>query len=286
MKAVCTISTLSHVYKSLALLSSCKKHIEGTAFFVLLVDGFEHVSTLQAVFPQVVFLTTADKSTKYFEPVVNRYEPKSDSLRWALKPALLLNLIEEQKFNQVIYCDNDIFFFDRFDFLFEQLGAADILLFPHWRIYDPRIDKDWFETNFKDGVFNGGCIAVNNNSLEFLNWWLTSCLYRCEISFKDGLYVDQKYLDLVPALFENSMIIRHRGCNVAYWNIRTLNKLLKNNNVIIDEKYPVVFVHYTGDYLRVIKEGKDELMHKLTQTYLVELEERNKQVQMALRKTQ
>ena len=33
------------------------------------------------------------------------------------------------------------------------------------------------------------------------------------------MHYDQRWLDLVPALFDDVHIVRDPGCNVAYWNL-------------------------------------------------------------------
>ncbi len=43
-----------------------------------------------------------------------------------------------------------------------------------------------------------------------------------ELGFSEGrtgLFVDQKWMNLAPGLFEHIAILRHAGCNMAYWNL-------------------------------------------------------------------
>lgn len=256
--------------QAVTTLRSSASHVTDINLYLLLLDEEQTMTELKAAFPDIVFLVLSGLPTTEVERI-NKYTVRSDAFRWSLKPVLLKKILNDTSTDEILYCDNDIFFFQPFNFLFKEFSRHDILLFPHWRINHPLVDKDWFETNFKDGIFNGGCIGVSKKATEFLNWWAECCAYRCEINFSDGLYVDQKYLDMVPALFERSHIVRHKGCNVAYWNIRSLPRSLKNQKVIIDEKEEVVFAHFTGDYLRVLKNGEDFLMKPLAESYLEQL---------------
>ena len=35
----------------------------------------------------------------------------------------------------------------------------------------------------------------------------------------EGLFVDQRWVDLVPALFDDYVVMKRAGLNVAYWNL-------------------------------------------------------------------
>lgn len=237
----------------------------------MLLDREEASDVLSKKFPQINILTLPDIKEKATVALQKKYPLLSDAFRWSLKPVLLEKLIEDLGITEALYCDNDIFFSSNFDFLFSDLKQHDILLFPHWRINHPAIDKDWFETNFKDGIFNGGCIGVNKNAMDFLRWWADCCAYKCEVDFASGMYVDQKYLDIVPSIFPSSHAVQHKGCNVAYWNIRSLTRSAQNGKTLIDNKYEVVFTHFTEDYLRVLKNGEDPLMKPYADSYLQKL---------------
>jgi len=150
--------------------------------------------------------------------------------------------------------DNDIVFFHDPTFLFEELKDASILLNPHWRIIEPDIDADWFLVNFRDGVYNGGFVGASQQGREALQWWARCCAFACEKDYKRGLFDDQKYLDLMPASFTKVKILQHRGCNVAYWNQFENERTMHNGQVMINDMWPVVFVHYTDDLFKSISQ--------------------------------
>jgi hypothetical protein len=78
-------------------------------------------------------------------------------------------------------------------------------------------DVDFLRT----GVFNLGFIGLkaSDQSRAMLDWWESRCL---GMGFNDpafGTFVDQKWMNLVPCYFSSVRILRHPGCNVAYWNL-------------------------------------------------------------------
>lgn len=186
----------------------------------------------------------------------------ASKLRWVFKPILLKHLLK-QDIEEIVYIDPDIFFFHPFSFLFEELKKFRILLTPHWRCSNPFIDSRNFEKNFREGLFNAGFVGVNKDSPEILDWWANACLHECTKDFKRGMYVDQKYLDFIPVFFSGVKILEHRGCNVAEWN-RTECQRTPNEKkeVLINHKWPIVFIHFTNQTIRNIVEGDDTVLRE------------------------
>ncbi|MEO2064650.1 MAG: glycosyltransferase [Christiangramia sp.] len=173
------------------------------------------------------------------------HENYHDAYRWSMKP-VFMNFLFQKGYDKVIYVDSDIYFFNDFTFLFDELEHCNLLLSPHWRSSDPEADLANFKLNFLDGIYNGGFIGATPAAETALNYWAKLCLFNCEINRSEGFYVDQRYLDILPSRFEGVKSIRHKGCNVAYWNrvdcSRTINK---EGKVMIDNKFPVIFIHFT-----------------------------------------
>ena len=52
----------------------------------------------------------------------------------------------------------------------------------------------------------------------FLDWWAERCRRDCLHDVPDGLFVDQRWVDLAAAYFP-PLVLRDPGLNVAYWNV-------------------------------------------------------------------
>jgi lipopolysaccharide biosynthesis glycosyltransferase len=195
------------------------------------------------------------------------YHNDIDAYRWSMKPVFLNVLLQAGQYDKVIYVDTDIFFFNDYSFLFNMLDNNEMLLTPHWRNMHPseevnRNDLEDFNLLFTSGIFNAGFVGANSKGLSMLNWWANACIYKCEKRPEKGFFVDQTYLNLFPLLCENLGIIQHRGCNVADWNRTECKRTVANEQVLINKKFPIIFIHFTNSLIESIQIGKDLLLEK------------------------
>jgi hypothetical protein len=259
----CTISTHSHLYKVSALAESLANQGKEVMLHVLVVDNQNDVDLKYCKQWKLSDITRGEG----VHSIIGKYKSNKDKLRWSLKPVFLKHLINEGV-EKIIYLDNDLFFYSDYQFLFDYLQNYSFLLTPHYYKIDPQRDQNWFEANFRVGLFNAGFIGVNKNAIKTLQWWADCCLYRCEKNSFRGLFDDQKYLDLVPVIEEGSYIIRHKGCNVAGWNSELCKREIIDYKVTIDGKFPIVFIHFNDTTVREITNGEDEILYSFYNDYV------------------
>jgi hypothetical protein len=267
MKTIyCTISTNSHLFKVDALFESLIQVGESSEMVCLATqDGTESLKNGRLLRPNEIDLGVTGRAIK------KKHKETSDHLRWSLKPVLICALLEE--YDKVVYLDNDLFFVGNPSFLLEELEQNDILLTPHHYPRNPKTNQNWLEANFKVGLFNAGFIGVSQNAKHVMGWWADCCLYRCEKSWFRGLFDDQKYLDLVPILHPNTKILENQGCNVAGWNVEVCKRIEKpDGSVLINDKWPVVFIHFNGFSIRSIIHGDDFLLQPYLDEYVQSLQ--------------
>ncbi|MCB9234558.1 MAG: hypothetical protein H6581_23080 [Bacteroidia bacterium] len=269
MKAFVTISTRSHLPAVRALRQSLADHAGENSweFYALFTEELS-LKEKEICIREGILLLEMERIAEHEtgNEILQKYQAQPDELRWSLKPMVLLALLEKG-LERVIYLDNDLFFFGKWQFLFDQMADRSILLCPHWRISDPKTDPDWFCTNFKDGVFNAGFVGVTREGREIMEWWAKVCAWKCEKNPGQGLFDDQKYLDLVPARFEGVEVLTHRGCNVAYWNRWENQRVVREGKVLINGKFPVIFIHFTADLIRTIEDGSDAALGEYLEKY-------------------
>lgn len=266
--AICTISSYSHIFKAKVLLSSARKYVD-TDLFCLVVDGTdETISSYSGETYHSLSVLDTDLAKKI------RQKYNSDKLRWACKPLYLMYLLTVG-YERVIYVDNDIYFCSAPGFLFDELEQASVLLTPHYYSPSPEKNQNWFEANFWIGLYNAGFVGVSLKGMDVMEWWAKCCLYNIKKSSFRGLYDDQKYLDLAPILFEGVKVLRHKGCNVAGWNIEICPREMQEAGVYVERRYPVVFVHFTPLTFENILQGKDPAMESIMNDYVNQLRSHN-----------
>lgn len=278
----CTITTQSHLYKVFALAESLFNVNPATKLHVLLVDqttSFEIPSSLGK--GKLVVYSKKDLQTELAIAILKKYKNQLDKLRWSLKPVFMNYLLQTKNLNEVIYLDNDIAFFSDFSFLFDELKRHSLILTPH--NYPRNSDRlqNWLEANFKVGLYNAGFVGANKLAESTLDWWAGACLYRCEKNAMRGLFDDQKYLDLVPIIDPNTLVLSHKGCNVAEWNRNICKRSLIGNEVLINKQFPIVFIHFNATTLNCFANGEDELLLPFFNTYTLLLKKYNAKFDLA-----
>lgn len=259
MKTFCTIITSDFYPYAQALYASLIKYNPDTQLQVLVVDS-NSLPAQRANAGIVLHFITEISGYSLVSDMYKKYAHlNADKLRWALKPPFLSYLLEHG-FSKTIYADCDIFFFNDHSFLFDELDESSVLLTPHWTVSNPVVNEDNFLSSFEGGLFNAGFIGASVKGIPALRWWAEACLYRIERDIKKGLFDDQRYLDAVPVLFEDVKIIRHKGCNVATWNYDECKRILVDKQVMINGKYPIIFIHFNTMLVKQILKGHDNLL--------------------------
>src|SRR5690606_26075348 len=165
--AICTISTQSHLSKSLTLFDSIKQYSDTNC--CCLVSDMVIIEKINGIQFHILDTLNDDKAQK----IKRKY--KGDKLRWALK-SIYVKYLLENGFDQVIYVDNDIYFFNSPQFLFDKLNSSNFILTPHFYPSNPMQSQNWLEANFRVGLFNAGFFGANQNAKPILEWWANCCL--------------------------------------------------------------------------------------------------------------
>ena len=166
----------------------------------------------------------------------------------AVKGPALLRLLDPDT-DIAVYFDPDIALFHPIEDVIAQLETASIVLTPHQ--LEPNTSERRARgdegTALRYGVFNLGFLAVRNdaNGRAFAAWWTTQLLRACYDDVPNGIFTDQKYVDLVPALFEGVHIMRDPGCNVASWNISRRRLAFALDGSLTVNGSPLKFYHFT-----------------------------------------
>jgi hypothetical protein len=243
---LCIVSIVSGNYLAYVkvLAESVKQHMPDADFRVLIVDRHSKVIDLELNKSGLNAIYATDLGLPDFERIAYKYDILE--LNTALKPTFIKHMFAEG-FSHVIYLDPDIKLFAPLTPIIEALAEAEIALIPH--AFKPVMDGERpSDLDFlRSGAYNLGFIGLRQGveSLRMLDWWEDRCL---GLGFNDnasGMFVDQKWIDLVPCYFTSVKIIRHQGCNVAYWNLHE-REIARSNNEFIVNGEKLIFFHFSG----------------------------------------
>ncbi|MFN8688418.1 MAG: hypothetical protein ACK5XL_00290 [Cyclobacteriaceae bacterium] len=188
------------------------------------------------------FLFVEDIGISNLGSMLSRYN--IFELSCALKPFYADYLMREKGAKEVFYFDSDVVVYGRLPVL-EHYPDDQIFLTPHLLAQDGLNKKNELHM-LESGIFNGGFFALRagEQSLLFLNWWKNR---MAEFSYqgKPGLFVDQIWLNFVPAYFTQVRIITDPGYNVAYWNIHH-RRITRQNGFFQVNDHPLRFFHFSG----------------------------------------
>jgi len=242
--AACTIVSRNFLSYARVLANSYARHEPGGRFYLLVVDGLPDGAEVGA---DVCLLGPEDLALPYFYDMCFEYDVAE--LCTAIKPSLLLLLFNRFGEEEVIFFDPDILILRPLEELREPLASASIVLTPN--IMKPLpldgkrpIDQDMLTA----GVFNLGFIALHKSeqALEFLRWWEERLRNGgAVVDIPKGLMTDQKWVDLAPTLFPDTVIFRDDTYNVAWWNIHHRKVTRRGEQFLVNER-PLTFYHFSG----------------------------------------
>lgn len=273
-KGFCTISTADYLPYVLALNESILQFNKNIRLSVLISDKYHDYSGVEREYPNIDFYWFGEVCRDGVgKEIRDKYQSSDmDCFRWSMKPVFMKYLLKNMGFEKIIYVDNDIHFFHDFQFLFDELEQCNVLLSPHWRASDPRIDASNFMILYTSGLYNGGFVGANRKAIDALDWWAMACAFICIKDPSQGQFVDQTHLNLLPIYFDAVKILKHRGCNVANWNQEECKRAKRGDHVLINDIEPIIFIHFTNSTIRGILYGTDTELDVSLQKYFERLE--------------
>jgi len=242
IRAACTIVSLNYLPYARTLCDSFLDFHSDCKFYVLLVDRLPEGFDASRENFQLVLVE--DLSIPNFESIAFKYSLLE--LNTNVKPTFLKRILGEGV-DQVVYFDPDILIYSALDPVYAALSTSGIVITPHCT--SPNEGNPYAEVLLLgDGVFNLGFIAVSKTAEaeRFLAWWEHRCLTLGYVERWAGLFVDQKWINLVPCYFESVHVLKDPGCNVAYWNLheRALEKT--QGFWFVNRNVPLIFFHFSG----------------------------------------
>jgi len=240
----CTIVSKNYIPFARVLARSFLEHHPGARFFVLLVDRVD-----EAFDPSVepFELLEVEQLDGIPDLEIFLFKYTILELNTAVKPYFLEHLFKSHGLEKLLYLDPDILVTRPLEGISAELDDHPIVLTPH---LDAPIEDDRFPTEqsiMGSGVYNLGFLGIADSPVvrRFLTWWQERVFDRCVVRVEEGLFVDQKWIDLVPGMFDGVAILRDPHLNVAYWNLHCREVDTSGTEVTVNGE-PLSFFHFSG----------------------------------------
>jgi glycosyltransferase involved in cell wall biosynthesis len=220
--AFCTVIAKNYLAHARALARSLRRHHPTAPLYVLLVDEVEGRFDPAAEEFTPVPLSAIDLPDQ--REMCFRYELLE--LCTAVKP-WLLRWAFARGHSRLVFLDPDVWVYRPLDELLASLDEWDVVLTPHLtrRVDDGRYPDE--HLILLVGTYNLGFLALARSAGvdRLLEWWAARCRWECTLERQRGLFLDQKWMNLVPGFLERVLVLRHPGYNLAHWNLehRTLS---------------------------------------------------------------
>lgn len=252
-----TIATTNHLPRAMVMAKSVKEHMPDARVILCLLERERH-SSLKAVayFDSVVL--AKELGFEHFDRYIFKYNrfQASCSLKAKLMQYLLQAYTNEVKF---IYLDSDTRLYSPLRELNDILDTSSIVVTPHClypyikdavkrTFHNEHHTTGWRELGIlKTGLYNAGFFALKRtkNAEKFLEWWNYRLERYCYRDIKEGLFDDQRWLDLAPIFFEAHVLI-HPGYNVAFWNISERIFGIEESGRYTINGDSLRFIHFSG----------------------------------------
>ncbi len=276
-----TSANLAYLPQASVLAESVRRHVPDARLTLVLVDAFPESDSGNALRLQ----------SGLFDDVVTAEELiGSDHESWmfgydvveactAVKGRALVKLLERR--NPVLYLDPDTALFGPLSAAVDALADASVLLTPH--LLEPgATNNEAIEVEISSlahGVYNFGMFGVSpsKEGLHFAEWWASRLEELCVDDIGRGLFVDQRWGDLVPSYFPNCLIFRHAGVNFASWNMHQRDLSIDDRGDYLVNGDPLVMFHFTkglgiGFEISKMKMANNPLVADLWRWYLERVE--------------
>lgn len=247
MNGACTIVSPNYLAYARTLSASYLAQHPGHRFFVLIVAD---LPVSEKKFFEIDEFTPVMLAEIGLEDV-RREGMKYDilELNTNVKPTFMKHLLRAFHLDTLVYLDPDIFVYGPLSPVFEALNAgASAIVTPHMTtpVDDGKLPGE--QEMLYNGSYNLGFFAVRqcNQSRDLLDWWERRCLDLGFSEGRTGLFVDQKWINLAPGLFDRVAILRHAGCNVAFWNLHERVLSESAEGYLVNAAARLCFFHFSG----------------------------------------
>ena len=237
----CSIVARNYLPRARVLAKSLDRHHPDVTLWVLVIDD-ESIEPGDEPF-SILSLRDVGLGKELGREMAAHYSILEFST--AVKPWLLTHLLERTG-QPVLYFDPDIEIFGGVGELADLAAEHDVVVTPHHLRPLPRDGRTPTEADFlATGIYNLGFIGTGIGAIDsgFLGFWRSRLERDAVIDYANMMFTDQRWIDFIDCFPHH--VVRHPGCNVAYWNIDQRSMTRQGDRISVEGR-PLVFFHFSG----------------------------------------
>jgi glycosyltransferase involved in cell wall biosynthesis len=240
-----TVISTNYSAQAAVFVEKLKNIYPNSSIYVFITDNYGN--RFNDLFEGTSIVDLHDIGFPDYDLICSLYEPVE--LNTAVKPLCFAYLFNLSQFEQVFYIDPDTWFFSEMTEAHDLLaGGAPIVLTPHTNepIEDSQQPNDGHMA--KSGIYNLGFCGMRDCEAArgFVGWWARKLRRDCRVDIANGIFVDQKWCDAVPALVPGAAVLHHPGYNIGYWNFAHRPVDLDEGGNLQVNGERVRFLHFSG----------------------------------------
>ena len=242
--AVFSLCSNQGVHQAQVLFETIATFLPEADRFLILADAHHPAVS----YPDGCVIIAADElGIPDFANLAFRYKRREFAA--AIKPFAFLHMLGARGYTHCLFFDPAIELFSPLPAVRAALAAdASFILTPH--ILAPAEQEGGADdvAIMRGGTFNLGFLGVSATpeARDRLRWWSRWLRTHCVDDRPIGLFIDQKFMDLMPGLARGARILRDPGLNLGYWNLpqRQFEPAAPGGPTV--DGGPLGFFHYSG----------------------------------------
>lgn len=240
-----TLCSNNYLAQAKVLGDSFLEHHPDSSFFIGLIDGINPELDYSGFneFELIPVKNLPFQNLDYYLSTYNIIEFNTFA-----KPFYFQYLMSLYPNESVLYLDPDIKVYANLSEIEEKLKSFDVVLTPHLLNADIDQSPQFEQLVLNVGIYNLGFLGLSNteNAQKLLQWWADRLSKFCYIDFKNGLFVDQIWANLIPIYFDKIYVLKGFGYNMGYWNFSERKVTVKNGSYFINDTEKLYFFHFSS----------------------------------------
>ena len=260
----CTVLSQKRLIQAVACYLSLSNVVKDPKVYVLCVDDRSYNFIKKFNLDNVVLVKINQLNRR--DIIEIKKTRKLNQYCWTLKPVFINYILEHNSnIDRLIYMDSDLFFLQNPEIIINNQPDSSVLI-SDGKIFLPKNSSEF--VNFvqnKTGNYNSGFIIFKRdiNGIACVKWWDKMCIESCSQNPENNTFGDQKYLDDMPALFDNVGEITTPGVNIGHWNYQKYRFTIENDEIMVNN-YKLIVYHFSG--FRIINESNIVQIHERDRT--------------------